>query len=486
MTTDIRQLEPQALWTSFADLNAVPRPSKKEARVIEFMKNFGEGLGLETVVDGIGNVIIRKPATPGMEDRTPVVLQGHLDMVCQKNEGTDFDFETQGIDMVLDGDWINARGTTLGADNGIGVAAAMAILASDDIAHPPIEALFTIDEETGMTGAKGLAGGLLGGGIMLNLDSEDDSELTIGCAGGIDVTVTGAFDTVATPPGSKAYHLAVKGLTGGHSGMDIHRGRGNANKLLNRLLLEASNEIGIGIAAIRSGGLRNAIPREGFATITIDEDGAAEFEAFVEGLAKVLKAENATTDPNLVVLLEAVDCPAELMDPVFQAMLLRAVAACPSGIHRMSPDIDDLVQTSNNLASVTAEDGQYRILCLTRGSVDSEKLDLAHAIRAVFELIGADITLSGDYPGWAPKPDAPIVKLMAALYEERFGEKAPILACHAGLECGILGGNYPDMQMISFGPNIRGAHSPDEKVQVSSVQKFWGYLLETLERIPRQ
>ena len=486
MTADIRQLEPQAMWTRFADLNEVPRPSKKEERATAFMKAFGESLGLETIVDEIGNVIIKKPASPGLEDRVTVVIQGHLDMVCQKNEDTDFDFETQGIDMYIDGDWVKARGTTLGADNGIGVASAMAVLASDDIEHPPIEALFTIDEETGMTGAMALKGGLLDGGILLNLDSEDDSEITIGCAGGVDVTVTGSFDMVEAEEGSKAYSLAVKGLTGGHSGMDIHLGRGNANRLLNRILLEASNEVGIGIAAIRSGGLRNAIPREGSAIVTVDEANAAEFEAFIGEMTAVLKSENATTDPNLVVLLEPADLPEQLIDPVFQAMLLRAVAGCPSGIFRMSPDIDDLVQTSNNLASVTAAEGEYKILCLTRGSVDTEKTEMAHAIRSVFELIGADVALTGAYPGWAPKPDAPIVKLMGSLYEEMFGEKAPVLACHAGLECGILGTNYPDMQMISFGPNIRGAHSPDEKVQISSVQKFWGYFMETLKRIPEK
>jgi dipeptidase D len=486
MTTDIRQLEPQALWSRFADLNAVPRPSKKEARVIEFMKNFGEGLGLETLVDDIGNVIIRKPATPGMEDRTPVVIQGHLDMVCQKNAGTDFDFEAQGIDMFVDGDWVKARGTTLGADNGIGVASAMAILASDDIPHPPIEALFTIDEETGMTGAKNLAGGVLRGGILLNLDTEEDDEITIGCAGGVDVNVAGRYAQADTRPGHQAFTLTVKGLTGGHSGMDIHRGRGNANKLLVRLLLEATQAHGIGIAAIDSGGLRNAIPREGAAVITVDAAEVEAFRRFLEAQAAVLKAEHATTDPQLEVRLEPADVPAAVMDEAFLGQLLRAVRACPQGIHRMSPDVDDLVQTSNNVARVLARDGEYQVQCLTRGSVDSEKMDLAKAIRATFELIGAEVRLSGEYPGWAPRPDAPIVKLMGALYEELFDARAPLMACHAGLECGILGSNYPEMQMISFGPNIRGAHSPDEKVQISSVQKFWGYLLETLKRIPPQ
>ncbi len=486
MSTEIRQLEPQAMWSRFADLNAVPRPSKKEERVIAFMKDFGEGLGLETIVDATGNVIIRKPATPGMEDRVTVVIQGHLDMVCQKNADTDFDFETQGIDMYVDGDWVKARGTTLGADNGIGVATAMAILASDDIEHPAIEALFTVDEETGMTGAMGLEGGMLEGGILLNLDTEEDDEITIGCAGGVDVNVSGTYEEVEVPADSAAYRLTVKGLTGGHSGMDIHLGRGNANKLLNRLLLEGTVSYGIGVASIDSGGLRNAIPREGSAVIAVDQGAVEEFGEFVASRAAELKSEYATTDPNLSILLEPAERPEKMLEDVFQDMLLRAVAACPHGIYRMSPDIEDLVQTSSNIARVLAENGEYKVQCLTRGSVDSEKMDMAVSIRSVFELIGADVALTGEYPGWAPRPDAPIVKLMGSLYEELFGSKAPVMACHAGLECGILGTNYPDMQMISFGPNIRGAHSPDEKVQVSSVQKFWGYLLETLKRIPKK
>jgi dipeptidase D len=484
MNKEIFELEPRAMWKHFADLNSVPRPSKKERRVIEFMKDFGESLGLETRVDDVGNVIIRKPASPGMEDRAPIVIQGHLDMVCQKNADTDFDFESQGIDMYVDGDWVKARGTTLGADNGIGVASAMAILAADDIDHPAVEALFTVDEETGMTGAMGLESGLLAGEILLNLDSEDDREITIGCAGGVDVTVTGRYGQIPAGAHQRAFRLSVKGLAGGHSGMDIHLGRANANKLLNRLLLNATGAFGIGIASVDAGGLRNAIPREAFAIVTADEAHLAAFQAFIADQAAILGDEYATTDPHLEVLLEPAELPSRVFDAGFQNQLLRAVAACPNGIFRMSPDIDDLVQTSNNLASVQAADGHYRVMCLTRGSVDSEKMDLAGAIRCTFELIGAEVVLSGSYPGWAPNPDAPIVKLMSGLYEEMFGEKAPVMACHAGLECGILGTHYPDMQMISFGPNIRGAHSPDEKVQISSVQKYWRYLMETLKRIP--
>ena len=486
MNKEITELEPRAMWRHFSNLNAVPRASKQEQRVTAFMKDFGESLGLETHVDEIGNVIIRKPASPGMEDRVTIVIQGHLDMVHQKNADTDFDFDTQGIQMYVDGDWVKARGTTLGADNGIGVASAMAILASDDIAHPAVEALFTVDEETGMTGAMGLKGGLLCGDILLNLDTEDDNEITIGCAGGVDVTINGSYAQEASGPDDTACLLSVKGLTGGHSGMDIHRGRGNANKLINRLLFLATEQLDIRIASIDAGGLRNAIPREATATVTINESGAAAFDEFISEQADILKSEYATTDPGLEVVLEPADPPPFLLDTEFQGRILRAVWACPNGIYRMSPDVEDLVQTSNNLAQVVVADGEYRILCLTRGSVDTEKMDLANGIRCTFELIGADVELNGEYPGWAPRPDSPIVKLMSSLYEELFDEKAPVLACHAGLECGIIGTNYPGMQMISFGPNIRGAHSPDEKVQISSVQKYWGYLMETLQRIPQK
>jgi len=474
------------MWKHFADLNAVPRGSKKEQRVIAFMKDFGNNLGLETLVDETGNVIIKKPASPGMEDRVTIVLQGHLDMVHQKNADTDFDFETQGIQMFIDGDWVKARGTTLGADNGIGVASAMAILAADDIVHPAIEALFTVDEETGMTGAMGLKGGLLCGDILLNLDTEDDNEITIGCAGGVDVSAKGSYSQEEPIPGHCAFRLTMRGLTGGHSGMDIHRGRGNANKLINRLLFDATEQFGIRIGAIDAGGLRNAIPRESFATVTVDNSRAAAFQEFIFGQEAMLKSEYRTTDPNLELVCEPADLPASLLGADFQNEILGAVYACPNGIYRMSPDIDDLVQTSNNLARVLVAEGEFEVLCLTRGSVDSEKMDLARAIQCTFGLIGSEVKASGSYPGWAPDPSSPIVKLMSCLYEEMFGEKAPVLACHAGLECGILGTNYPDMQMISFGPNIRGAHSPDEKVQISSVQKYWGYLMETLQRIPEK
>lgn len=483
MNNDITNLEPSALWSHFAALNAVPRPSKKEERVIAFMKAFGEELQLDSSVDETGNVIIRKPATTGMEDRQPIVLQSHLDMVHQKNGDTTFDFDTQGIDMYVDGDWVKAKGTTLGADNGIGVAAIMALLSATDIPHPALEALFTIDEETGMTGALNLKGGLLHGKILLNLDTEEDNELTIGCAGGIDITGKGSY-TQEAPAGNKAFRIKVSGLTGGHSGADIHLGRGNANKIMNRILLQLSRKGDVVIAGIDGGSLRNAIPRESVAIVVADEAMAAKIKAQVAALDAMLKAEYKVTDPAITVGIEPAELPAMVMDKSFAYQLLRAIYACPNGIYRMSPEIAGLVQTSNNLARVLVQDGSYSLQCLTRSSVDTEKTDLADAITSAFELMGATLSYGGAYPGWEPKPDAPIIKIMSSLYEEQFGAVPHVNAVHAGLECGILGTNYPDMQMISFGPNIYGAHSPDERVQISSVQKFWGYLLETLKRIP--
>jgi dipeptidase D len=484
MNEQIRALEPNALWNHFADLNAVPRPSKKEHRVIAFAKAFGESLNLPTMVDSVGNVIIKKPATPGMEDRQTVVLQSHLDMVHQKNSDTNFDFDTQGIEMYVDGDWVRARGTTLGADNGIGVSAIMALLASTDIPHPPLEALFTIDEETGMTGALSLQGGLLSGHMLLNLDTEDDHELTIGCAGGLDITATGSYDQIVPATGT-GFRMAVNGLTGGHSGADIHLGRANANKQMNRILLSLSTNFAIALASVNGGSLRNAIPRESVGVFVVDGAIADAIERFVGNLASAIKAEYKATDPKLNISLERVALPATVMPASFQYKLLRALYACPNGIYRMSPEISGLVQSSNNLARVLVADGAFSLQCLTRSSVDSEKADLAAAIGSAFELMDAKLAFTGSYPGWEPLPDAPVVKLMSDLYQEMFHESAHVNAVHAGLECGILGTNYPGMQMISFGPNIRGAHSPDECAQISSVQKFWSYLLETLKRIPK-
>lgn len=449
------------------------------------MVDFGQSLDLPTSVDDVGNVIITKAATSGMEDRQTVVLQSHLDMVHQKNESTVFDFTSEGIKMLVDNDWVKADGTTLGADNGIGVAAIMAILSSDDIPHPPIEALFTIDEETGMTGAMGLKGGLLKGDILLNLDTEDDDELTIGCAGGVDITAKSEYNEVDAK-GDLAYRISVTGLTGGHSGMDIHKGRGNANKLMNRILTELMNDIELEIAHVDGGGLRNAIPRESFSVVVFDRNSKESFEESVRQVAEVLKKEYSTTDPDITVGFSKVDVPGKVMEPGAADRILKAIYACPSGIYRMSPEVEGLVQTSNNLARVEIKDGTFEVLCLTRSSVDTEKFDLVNVITSAFELAGATVSTGGSYPGWTPKPDAPIIQLMSDMYKDMFSRDPNVYACHAGLECGILGTNYPNMDMISFGPNIRGAHSPDEKVQISSVQKFWKYLVQVLERIPKK
>ncbi len=484
MSTKLSELEPKEMWNHFAEINAIPRASKKEERIVQFMMDFGKKLDLPSYQDEVGNVIIKKPASKGMENKQTIVLQSHLDMVHQKNADTDFDFASQGIEMYVDGDWVKAKGTTLGADNGIGVATIMSVLSSNSIAHPAIEALFTIDEETGMTGALNLKGGLLEGKILLNLDTEDDKELTIGCAGGIDITATGSYSLETAPPNVCSYALHIKGLTGGHSGMDIYLGRGNANKLMNRVLLAAFNKFGIQIGSIDGGSLRNAIPRESVATLVVLEKDAEEFERFIVSMNEELRSETKTTDPNLTLHFEKIEEKLKVMQKGFQSKLLKGIYASANGVYRMSPDILHLVQSSNNLARVLVKDGEYSIQCLTRSSVDSEKMDLAQSLKSAFELIGARVEFKGGYPGWTPNPDAAIVKIMSQLYQEMFHESALVSACHAGLECGILGTNYPEMEMISFGPNIKGAHSPDEMVQVSSVHKYWSFFIETLKRIP--
>lgn len=484
MSAEIRNLEPKALWNKFADLNAVPRPSKKEERVIAFMKDFGENLGFETIEDEVGNVIIKKPATAGMENRTTIVMQSHLDMVHQKNNDTEFDFDTQGIEMYVDGDWVRAKGTTLGADNGLGVATIMAILESTDIAHPAIEALFTIDEETGMTGAQGLKGGLLTGGILLNLDTEEDDEIGVGCAGGIDVTATRTYEQEETPEFKIGYKITVKGLQGGHSGMQIHEGLGNANKIMNRVLFDGFENFGLRISEIDGGSLRNAIPRESNAIVAIDGIHEDAFLLEMKQQEELLKAELKTMEPNLEIVVSKVETPENIMDLGVQEGLTRAIYAAWNGVYRMSADIPDLVETSNNIARVIVKDGHIKIGCLTRSSVESSKWDLANTLRATFELTGCEVECNGDYPGWTPNMDSAILKVLDGLYEKLHGEKAHIAACHAGLECGILGTNYPDMDMISFGPTIKGAHSPDERAQISSAQKYWEFVLEILKEIP--
>ena len=484
MSNELRKLEPICLWNKFADLNAVPRPSKKEERIIEFIKAFGNSLGLETFEDQIRNVIIRKPATPGMENRKSIVLQSHLDMVHQKNNDTVFDFDVQGIEMFVDNDWIKAKGTTLGADNGIGVATIMAILESDSIPHPAIEALFTIDEETGMTGALNLKAGILKGSILLNLDTEQDDEIDIGCAGGIDVTATGNYQMEELPADYSAWRISVKGLNGGHSGMDIHKGLGNANKIMNRLLYKGFELFGLAVSEINGGSLRNAIPRESESIITLPKNKINDFNTAFEQLIKDIKFELKTTEPTLQIGLQEAPLPNLIMNSDSQIQLINAIYSVSNGVYRMSADIDNLVETSNNLARVIVKDGKIFIACLTRSSIESSKMDLAQALEANFKMANLQVSFSGSYPGWTPNVSSPILKVLTSVYEQLHQKKPKVVACHAGLECGILGKNYPNMDMISFGPTILGAHSPDERVSISSVQKYWRFVLEILKAIP--
>lgn len=485
MNETIRNLEPKALWNKFADLNAVPRPSKKEERVIAFMKDFGNNLGLETLEDEVGNVIIRKPATSGMEDRKPIVMQSHLDMVHQKNNDTEFDFDTQGIEMYVDGDWVRAKGTTLGADNGLGVATIMAILESNEIAHPALEALFTIDEETGMTGAMGLKGGILQGDILLNLDTEEDDEIGVGCAGGVDITAVKNYREMEAPEDALVFEITVKGLQGGHSGMDIIKGLGNANKMMNRFLYATSQVMHL--AALKGGSLRNAIPRESVATVVVPKSYENAFKSEMKTTEAEIYTEYHSLEPDFTVVLKEINEPVEkIMDTKEQTQFINTLYAAHNGVYRMSPEIEDLVETSNNIAKVNVKDGTIRVECLTRSSVNSSKEDLANTLKSTFELGGFTVSFSGEYPGWAPNMKSDILKVMDSLYEKMNGEKANVAACHAGLECGILGQNYPDMDMISFGPTIKGAHSPDERASISSAQKYWDFVIEILKNIPKK
>ena len=476
---NVRELEPISVWNHFADLNAVPRPSKKEERVIAFIQNFGKILGLETYTDKVGNVIIKKPATAGMENRQTVILQSHLDMVHQKNADTLFDFETQGIEMLVDGDWVKAKGTTLGADNGMGVAAIMGILSSKDISHPSIEALFTIDEETGMTGAMELEKGILKGSILLNLDTEDDDEFSIGCAGGIDTNTSYSYSLSTISEGSLTYKIVVNGLNGGHSGVQINEELGNANKIMNRLLY-GCEEYNLQIVEVDGGSLRNAIPRESFATITANPDYLEEFnKRTVE-----IKNEYVIQDPDLSITIEPINQAAQAMSLTDTSAVTTAIYACHNGVFRYSRAIEGLVETSSSLARIIIKNGSFISQSLQRSSNESGKFDVANTVAAPFRLMGCDIEHGGSYPGWAPNPDSKILDVLINKYKELFNDTPKVMAIHAGLECGLLGERYPGLDMISFGPTIKGAHSPDERCSISSTAKFWKFLKIILANTP--
>ncbi|MDB4107533.1 aminoacyl-histidine dipeptidase [Bacteroidia bacterium] len=478
---NVRDLEPKAVWNHFSDLNEVPRPSKKEELVIAFMQDFGAKLGLETYTDAVGNVIITKPATIGMEDRQTVIMQSHLDMVHQKNSDTDFDFDTQGIEMYVDGDWVRANGTTLGADNGMGVAAILAVLSSTDITHPTIEALFTIDEETGMTGAMELEKGVLKGTILLNLDTEDDDEFSIGCAGGIDTNTTYKYAQEAIVAGSQTYNIIVNGLNGGHSGVQINEELGNANKIMNRLMY-GCEEYNLQIVSINGGSLRNAIPRESFATVTVSPTYLEEFEKRV----KDIKGEYVIQDAGLSIQIEATSQASSAMSLSETKKVTTATYACHNGVFRYSRAIEGLVETSSSLARIIVKDGEFITQSLQRSSVESGKYDVAYTVAAPFHLMGCEVQHKGDYPGWSPNPTSPILDVLVAKYKELFNNEEPkVMAIHAGLECGLLGERIPGLDMISFGPTIKGAHSPDERCGIKSTAKFWMFLKEILANVPK-
>jgi len=484
MADDILKLKPEPIWRHFHALTQIPRPSKKEEQVRAYLKKFGEDLKLETIVDEIGNVIIKKPATKGFEDRKGVIIQGHMDMVPQKNADTDHDFEKDPIDAYIDGDWVTAKGTTLGADNGMGVAAGMAVLEATDIEHGPVEVLITMDEETGMTGAENLKAGLLDGDILMNLDSEDEGELYIGCAGGVDTNGELAYKAEKTPDGMAAYKITVKGLKGGHSGLDIHLGRGNANKIMNVLLMTASDKYGLRVSDIQGGSLRNAIPRESFVMAIVPEADKENFEAFVKEFESIAQDEFKKADEGLVVFAESADLPKTVMDEKAQKSLYDAVAGCPNGTIKMSESVKGVVETSTNLAIVKSDGKKIDLCTLNRSLVDADRDKLSNEIKAVFEASGLKVTVEGAYPGWKPNPDSDILKEMKEIYNKKYGKVPEVKVIHAGLECGILGATYPEWDMISFGPTIRNPHSPDEKVKIDTVEMFYDFLVETLKYIP--
>lgn len=484
MSESLNNLYPNDLWTIFGKFCSIPHPSKHERKIADYVIAFAKELKLEVFEDKVGNVIIKKPATNGFENRKTVVLQGHLDMVPQKNSDTNHDFEKDPIQAYIDGEWVKAKGTTLGADNGIGAAAALAVLKSNNISHGPIEVLLTIDEETGMTGAFGLEAGTLKGDILMNLDSEDEGELYIGCAGGIDTSAEFTYSEENFPAGHVAYNVTIKGLKGGHSGLDIVLGRGNSNKLLNRFLWNSLRKFELRLASFIGGTLRNAIPRESFAVVTIPSSKVAEFEKYVKEFEAIVKKELSATEPDMHFLAEKSDFTGKIIDLNTTHKLINSVYSCPNGVIRMTVEMAGLVETSLNLAIVKSGNGKINVHCLLRSSVDSAKDDLSHMVESVFTLAGAKVAHEGGYPGWKPNVTSPILQSMKDVYNNKYGKIPDVKAIHAGLECGIIGAVYPNLDMISFGPTIRYPHSPDEKVNVASVGKFWDYLVETLKNVP--
>ena len=467
----MKNLQPQGLWSSFYSLTQIPRPSGKRKEIADFLVNYGKSLGLETLQDEIGNVLIRKPASAGYENHPGVILQGHMDMVPQKNSDKVFDFEKDAIQAYVEdnGEWVTADGTTLGADNGIGVATAMAILADKNVVHPPLEAFFTIDEETGMYGANDLKSGWLKGKYLLNLDSETEGELYVGCAGGIDVESTFTYAPVETEEGDIALKVTVKGCKGGHSGCDIHLQRANAIKLLFRFLKDAVANFEARLACVEGGNMRNAIPRD--------------LQDLVDRYEDLWLKEYDGIETDLHFVMEEVECPKMEMPEDVQDFLIHAITLCPHGVYRVIPEMPDIVETSNNLAIIETKENTVKVICLTRSNVESRKAELASVIQSAFSLAGAEVKFDGAYPGWQPNFKSNLLKVMKETYEKEFGNAPRIVTIHAGLECGIIGAKYAGMEMISFGPTIEHPHSPDERVNIATVQKFYRYVLAALKAL---
>ena len=483
----IKDLEPKVVWNNFHALTQIPRPSKHEGKVIEYLYNWGKSHGFETIKDETGNIIIRVPATPGFEDRKGVILQGHMDMVPQKTADTVHDFLTDPIKTKIVDGWVAAEGTTLGADNGIGLALALSVLEDKSVKHGPIEVLATYDEETGMTGANELRPGVLKGDILMNLDSEEEGELCVGCAGGLDATADFPYRWTKTPEGYVGYKLTVKGLQGGHSGMDISLYRANANKIVCRILLPLLEKHGVKVADFTGGSLRNAIPFEAVAEILVPSKESKAVKALVESIFAEAKNEFKESDPSAVMFYEKLSKPAaRYIAPGVMLRAVKAMIACPSGVIRMSQSMEGLTETSINMAIVRTSKSHIIVHSLMRSAVDSAKADLAERIRCIFELAGAKISFAGGYSGWAPKLDTPMNKVMMEQFKKVYGRDMKIMATHGGLECAIMGAKYPAWEMVSVGPTIVHPHSPDERVKIDSVERTWKYLKAVLENVPKK
>ena len=483
----IRDLNPKIVWENFYGLTQVPRPSKHEEKVIEYLYNWGKSRGIETIKDETGNIIMRVPATPGYENRRGVILQGHMDMVPQKAAATVHDFTKDPIKTKIVGEWVGAEGTTLGADNGIGVAMALSVLEDKSLKHGPVEVLITYDEETGMTGADILKPGMFNGDIFFNLDSEEEGELCIGCAGGLDGSADFKYETVSAPSGYETYKIIVKGLQGGHSGMDVKLYRANANKILARVLNPLIGRFGVKLSDIKGGSLRNAIPFEGEALVLVPSGKAKEVEKLVEGVFTEIKTEHSYSDPSaeLYFVKESVPASSYIQDEVVKN-LVKALLACPNGVVRMSDSMPGLIETSTNLAIIRCENGHIIVHSLMRSAIDSSKAFLAEQMRAVFELAGAEFKTAGGYNGWTPKPETPIYDVVKRVWKEHTGKELKVMATHGGLECALLGAKYPNWEMVSMGPDIVFPHSPDERVRIASVETVWEFLKKFLEAVPEK